>query len=104
MKLKNIQKVWFSIVALAWLTADFSIQAAQAKYDLIIHNGRIVDGTGNPWFHGDVAVNGDLIVSVGPEAAEALREIDARGLVVSPGFIDMHSHSDWLLLEDDNAQ
>jgi hypothetical protein len=92
------------IVALASLTPDVSIPAAQAKYDLVIRNGRIVDGTGNPWFYGDVAVNEDRIVSVGPGAGEAKREIDARGLVVAPGFIDMHSHSDWLLLEDGNAQ
>jgi hypothetical protein len=104
MKVKILQKVWCYIVALAWLTPDVSIQAAQAKYDLLIRNGRIVDGTGNPWFYGNVAVSEDRIVSVGPGAKEAKREIDARGLVVAPGFIDMHSHSDWLLLEDGNAQ
>ena len=104
MKVQILQKIWGCILALAWLTPDFSIQAAEAKYDLLIRNGRIVDGTGNPWFHGDVAVNADRIVSVGPGANEAKREIDARGLVVAPGFIDMHSHSDWLLLEDGNAQ
>ena len=73
--------------------------------DLLIRNGRIVDGTGNPWFHGDVAVRGDRIVGVGriPKAA-AKREIDAKGLVVAPGFIDMHSHSDFVLFEDGDAQ
>ncbi|MEX2172758.1 MAG: D-aminoacylase [Pirellulaceae bacterium] len=74
-------------------------------YDLVIRGGRIVDGTGNPWFAGDVAVRGDRIVAVGRiPAGEAKRTIDAAGLVVAPGFIDMHSHSDLLLLEDGHAQ
>ncbi len=74
-------------------------------YDLIIRNGRIVDGTGNPWFHGDVAVRGDRIVAVGRvPAALTKREIDAKGLIVAPGFIDMHSHSDFVLFEDGDAQ
>src|SRR5690242_20500137 len=79
--------------------------AAEPEYDLLIRNGRIVDGTGNPWFKGDVAVRGDRIVAVGRvPAGSARREIDARGLVVAPGFIDMHSHSDYVLLEDGHAQ
>ncbi len=74
-------------------------------YDLIIRHGRIVDGTGNPWFHGDVAVRGDRIVAVGRiPAAPTKREIDAKGLIVAPGFIDMHSHSDFVLFEDGDAQ
>jgi N-acyl-D-amino-acid deacylase len=79
--------------------------AAEPEYDLLITNGRIVDGTGNPWFHGDVAITKDRIVAVGrvPEG-KAKRTIDAKGLVVAPGFIDMHSHSDDLVLEDGHAQ
>ncbi|MFM8272467.1 MAG: N-acyl-D-amino-acid deacylase family protein, partial [Gemmata sp.] len=79
-------------------------RAAEPEYDLLITNGRIVDGTGNPWAHGDVAIRGDKIVSAGrvPEG-KAKRVIDAKGLVVAPGFIDIHSHSDELLLEDGRA-
>jgi N-acyl-D-aspartate/D-glutamate deacylase len=82
-----------------------SAGAAELEYDLVIRGGRIVDGTGNPWFVGDVAVRGDRIVAVGRAVTGAAkRELDARGLVVAPGFIDMHSHSDYLLLEDGRAQ
>lgn len=81
-----------------------SARAAPPEYDLLIQNGKIVDGTGNPWFYGDLAVRGDRIVAVGRvPAGRAKRVIDARGLVVAPGFIDMHSHSDYLLLEDGRA-
>jgi N-acyl-D-aspartate/D-glutamate deacylase len=78
---------------------------APKEYDLVFRDGTVVDGSGNPWFRGDVAIRGDRIVAVsrGP-VAKGKREIDARGLVVAPGFIDIHSHSDLLLLEDGNAE
>ncbi|HEX7446612.1 MAG TPA: D-aminoacylase [Pirellulales bacterium] len=72
---------------------------------MLIRQGQIVDGSGNPWFLGDLAVRGDRVVAVGrslPHQAE--HEIDARGRVIAPGFIDIHSHSDFLLLEDGHAQ
>jgi N-acyl-D-amino-acid deacylase len=81
------------------------VLSAPPVYDLLLVGGRIVDGTGNPWFRGDVAVKGDRIVAVGRvPPGGAARTIDARNLVVAPGFIDMHSHSDYLLLEDGLAQ
>ena len=81
------------------------LRAQQQAYDLLIRNGHIIDGTGNPWFAGDVAVRGDRIVAVGRLVdAKAKREIDARGLVVAPGFIDLHTHSDLTLLNDGNAE
>jgi N-acyl-D-amino-acid deacylase len=95
-------KPFLSLLA---LTLSAVASAAEPEYDLVIRNGRIVDGTGNPWFHGDVAIRGDKIVAVGrvPEG-QAKRIIDAKGLIVAPGFIDVHSHSDDLLLEDGHAQ
>ena len=78
--------------------------AQEPEYDLVLRGGRIVDGTGNPWFLGDVAIRGDRIVAVGDvPKGKVRREIDARGLVVAPGFIDIHSHSDWTLLQDGDA-
>jgi N-acyl-D-amino-acid deacylase len=100
---------WFSgrigCLAFVWLAiASNASGADHPSYDLVIRNGRIVDGTGNPWYYGDVAIRGERIVTIGKvPAGRAKREIDARGLVVSPGFIDIHSHSDYLLLEDGNA-
>jgi len=72
-------------------------------YDLLIKNGRIVDGSGNPWYRGDVAVNGGKISAVGHVVSEARETIDAEGLVVSPGFIDPHSHSDLVLMSQPEA-
>ena len=79
------------------------VTAADPSYDLIVRNGRIVDGTGNPWYYGDVAVRANKILAVGRVPQGATRELDATGLIVSPGFIDIHSHSDTLLLEDGSA-
>ena len=82
-----------------------SEEPREDQFDLVVRNGKIVDGTGNPWFHADLAIRGDKIVALGKVPADkAKREIDAKGLVVAPGFIDMHSHSDYMLLEDGNAQ
>ncbi len=69
--------------------------------DLLLHNARIVDGSGNPWYRGDVGIQGERIVAAGRVVAvEAGRTIDCRDLIVSPGFIDMHSHADVMLLAE----
>jgi N-acyl-D-amino-acid deacylase len=93
------------LVSVLFVAALDVIAQDQAAYDVIIKNGKIVDGSGNPWFYADVAVKGDRIALVKRNLeAAAQREIDAQGLIVSPGFIDMHSHSDFLLFEEGDAQ
>ena len=72
--------------------------------DILFSNGRIVDGTGAPWFVGDVAVRGGRIVAVGKlDQARAKRVIDASGLVVAPGFIDLLGQSEYFVLVDPRA-
>ncbi|WP_439105834.1 N-acyl-D-amino-acid deacylase family protein [Congregibacter sp.] len=67
---------------------------AQDRFDLIVAGGRIVDGSGNPWYEADVGIVGDRIVSIGDLGAfTATRRIDATGLTVAPGFIDPHTHA-----------
>ena len=68
--------------------------------DLLIANGKVIDGTGGPWRQGNVAIKGDTIVYVGDAPVKAKRTIDAGGKVVAPGFIDMHSHSEFGLAFD----
>lgn len=68
--------------------------AQQQQYDVLIRGGRVLDGSGNPWFAADLGVSGDRIVTIGNlTSARAATVIDATGQFVSPGFIDAHSHS-----------
>jgi N-acyl-D-amino-acid deacylase len=71
-----------------------------AEADILITNAKVVDGSGGPWRQGSVAIKGDTIVYVGYAPVRAKKVIDASGLVVSPGFIDMHSHSEFGLSFD----
>ena len=63
-------------------------------YELVIRNGTIVDGLGGAPFVGDVAVSGGVIAAVGRIDERGIREIDATGLLITPGFIDLHTHYD----------
>jgi N-acyl-D-aspartate/D-glutamate deacylase len=93
----------FVLAAAAALT--LAVPALGQAYDVLITGGKIMDGTGNPWYKADVAIAGGRIVEIGNLAGRpAKRVIDATGHVVAPGFIDLHTHSDMSLLEDGNAQ
>lgn len=71
--------------------------APAGAYDVVIENGKVVDGTGAAWFYGDVALRGDRIAAIGPRGAfrtaRAAQRVDATGQVVAPGFIDIQAHS-----------
>ncbi|MBI3680985.1 MAG: D-aminoacylase [Acidobacteria bacterium] len=87
------------------LLIPFAGAALAQDYDLLIRNGRLADGTGNPSFMADLAISGNRIAAIGKLAGKpARRTIDASGLTVAPGFIDMHNHSDRTILVDGNAQ
>ncbi|MEI9971945.1 MAG: hypothetical protein WDO73_07720 [Ignavibacteriota bacterium] len=73
--------------------------ATANPYDVVIRNGRIVDGTGSPWYSGDVAIRASKIAAIGHlEGAATKRTIDARGMIVAPGFIDMLGQSETTIL------
>jgi len=74
-------------------------------FDILIQHARIVDGSGNPWYNGDIGIRGDSIVAIGRlDGARAKLTIDARGLTVAPGFIDIHTHARRGIFEDPAAQ
>ena len=85
--------------ALTLLLAIAPAHAADAPYDVIIRNGHIIDGTGSPWYSGDIGIRDGKIAAIGfLGAAQAKRTIDAHGMVVAPGFIDMLGQSEMTIL------
>jgi N-acyl-D-amino-acid deacylase len=77
---------------------------AQLQYDVIIRNGKIIDGTGNSWYYGDVAVKDGKIIAIGKlPNATATKIVDAKGLIVAPGFIDVHAHIENGVFENPTA-
>jgi N-acyl-D-amino-acid deacylase len=86
------------------LPAAKPVEAVGPGYDVIIKNGSIIDGSGNPWVSGDIGIRGDRVVAIGKLNHDgAKRVIDAKGLVVSPGFIDMLGQSEAALLIDNRS-
>ena len=88
-----------------FLLLPFAALAFGQDFDLLIRGGRIVDGTGNPAFYGDLGIRQGKIAAMGRLTGKtAARTVDAAGLTVTPGFIDIHNHSDNTIVADGNAQ
>ncbi len=86
------------------MAAGVSLLGAQ-DFDMLIRGGRIVDGAGNPSYLGDIGVRGGKIAAMGKlDGKTAARVVDAKGLTVAPGFIDIHNHSDYTVVVDGDAQ
>ena len=88
-----MQRLFQSLVLA--VAAMFAVEPVQPpRFDVLIRNGRVMDGTGNPWMRADLGITGDRIVAVGRlPGATAARVIDAKDRLVVPGFIDVHSHA-----------
>jgi N-acyl-D-amino-acid deacylase len=83
------------MISRAFLAATlFGCASWAADYDLVLRNGRVIDGTGNPARFADIAVKDGRIAGVGRVSANATSEVDVRGLIVAPGFIDVHTHAE----------
>ncbi len=86
-------RVLMFFIPLSIFTFSSNILAQKPLFDLLIRNGKVVDGSGNPWFRADIGVLNGKIAAIGQlDSTQAKRTIDATGLVVSPGFIDVHTH------------
>jgi dihydroorotase/N-acyl-D-amino-acid deacylase len=93
---KHLRPLVLAALTLACLV---SARAADTPYDVVIRNGHIVDGTGSPWYSGDIGIRNGRIAAIGfLGTAQAKRTIDAHGMVVAPGFIDMLGQSELTIL------
>jgi dihydroorotase/N-acyl-D-amino-acid deacylase len=102
--MRDMRQLRLLFIVTAAAAATLHAQGPPARVDVLIRNGRIVDGTGAPWYRGDVAIAGDRIAAVGPSTgATAATTIDATNLVVAPGFIDLLGQSEFNVLVDGRA-
>src|SRR5262245_26947431 len=81
-------------IAVTFLCSLLGFLAQAQDYDVVVRHGRVVDGSGNPAFFADVAVKDGRIAAIGLFAGKGAKEIDAKGMIVAPGFIDVHTHAD----------
>jgi N-acyl-D-amino-acid deacylase len=88
------------ITPLLLASIPVALAAQEDVYDVLIRNGRIIDGTGSPWYAGDVGIRGGRIAAIGTLGGAARRTVDAAGMVVAPGFIDMLGQSEMSILVD----
>jgi N-acyl-D-aspartate/D-glutamate deacylase len=93
----------FLLMAALYLPAAAAAQTGSPAHDLLVRGGTLVDGTGSPGMRADVAISGGRIAAIGEDLGAARDTIDAAGLVVAPGFIDMLGHSEFRLLADGRA-
>src|SRR3977135_1573115 len=92
---------WIAGILFLFCLPHFFAQVPNAAFDLVITNGHIIDGSGSPWYSGDVGIRGGKIAAIGNLSADArARTIDAQGKVVAPGFIDMLGQSEMTILVD----
>jgi dihydroorotase/N-acyl-D-amino-acid deacylase len=100
----TLRRVCYSLACLALLLLAGILFAQRPRYDFMISGVRVVDGTGAPWFVGDIGVTGDRIESIGNlDKASAGKTIDGTGLVAAPGFIDVQGQSEFNILVDNRA-
>jgi len=85
---------WLILFAIFVPLVPTVLAQAPERFDVLITNARIVDGTGNPWFWGSVAIRDGKIAGVGRVNGTATQTIDAKGQIVAPGFIDVHGHTE----------
>ncbi|MCX7717816.1 MAG: D-aminoacylase [Candidatus Sumerlaeaceae bacterium] len=97
---------WLALAMASWVFAVPGTTRAGEHYDTIIRNGRIIDGAGNPWYRGDLAIREGRIAAVGwlDPASSATRVIDAADRYVTPGFIDVHTHCEGDLTSQPEAE
>ena len=99
LKINNMKSIFTSLLLFAFFQSY-----SQANYDILIRNGKIIDGAGNSWYYADIAVKDGKIAAIGKlQTVTATKTIDAKGLIVAPGFIDVHGHIESGIFENPAA-